>query len=82
MLERLGLIFLAGGFSALARYGVQGSVNDVVTARPTLLGTLLVNLSGALALGLPMAFTEDRLCQTFHDYRSRQALCIEIELLR
>jgi CrcB protein len=59
-LERIILIFTAGGLGALTRYGVQGYVNDLV-GRPTVLGTLVVNLSGAFALGLLMAFTEDRL---------------------
>ena len=59
-LERLVLVFLAGGLGALTRYGIQGLVNDVV-GRPTVLGTLVVNLSGAFALGVLMAVTENRL---------------------
>jgi CrcB protein len=59
-LERILLIFAAGGLGALTRYSIQGFVNDLV-GRPTVLGTLIVNLSGALALGLLMAYTEDHL---------------------
>jgi CrcB protein len=58
-LERLVLITLAGGLGALARYGIQGLANDLV-GRPTVLGTLVVNLSGAALLGFLLAVTEGR----------------------
>jgi fluoride exporter len=47
---------------AISRYAVQGWVNDLLG--PTLLGTLLVNVSGSFALGFLLAYTEDRLLVT------------------
>lgn len=45
------LMVAAGGLGALARYGVEGAVQDRTgSARPW--GTAVVNLLGALALGL------------------------------
>jgi CrcB protein len=57
--DRLILIGAAGALGALSRYGVQSWVNDLL-GRPTILGTLLVNLSGAFLLGLFLALTEER----------------------
>ena len=65
LLDRLALIGLAGAFGALARYAVQGRVNDLL-GRPTLLGTLAVNLSGAFLLGLFLALTEERFVLSGH----------------
>jgi len=59
-LERIIAIGLAGALGALSRYGLQSLVNEVA-GRPSLVGTLLVNLSGAFALGLLIAATENRL---------------------
>ena len=56
---RLSLIALAGAPGALSRYGLQGWVNNLA-GRPTVLGTMLVNVSGAFVLGLFLAATTDR----------------------
>lgn len=53
------LIGLAGALGAMSRYGVQSGVNEIL-GRPTVLGTLLVNLSGAFVLGLLLGATEER----------------------
>ena len=58
-LERIVLIGLAGAFGALSRYGIQSGVNELL-GRPSVLGTLIVNLSGAFLLGLLLATTADR----------------------
>jgi len=58
MWERVLLIAAAGALGALARYGVDGIVNDRLG--PTVLGTFIVNVSGALALGLFIGLTEGR----------------------
>jgi CrcB protein len=58
--ERIIAIGLAGALGALSRYGLQGLVNEVA-GRPSVVGTLLANLTGAFALGLLIAATEDRL---------------------
>jgi CrcB protein len=52
-------VAVAGALGALSRYGVQGWVNDAL-GRPTVMGTLVVNLSGAFVLGLFLALTEER----------------------
>lgn len=59
MLERVVLIAIGGALGALARYGVSGVVD--AWRGPTVLGIFAVNISGALALGLLIGFTEDRL---------------------
>ena len=59
-MERIIAIGLAGALGALSRYGLQSLVNEVA-GRPSLVGTLLVNLSGAFTLGLLIAATENRL---------------------
>jgi CrcB protein len=58
--ERIIAIGLAGALGALSRYGLQSLVNDVA-GRPSLLGTMLANLTGAFLLGLLVAATESRL---------------------
>ncbi len=58
-MDRLAWIGLAGAFGAISRYKVQGWVNDLI-GRPTVLGTLVVNISGAFVLGLFLALTEER----------------------
>ena len=58
-LERIVSIAIAGALGALSRYAVQGWVNDLA-GRPTLLGTFVVNVSGAFLLGLFLALTEER----------------------
>jgi fluoride exporter len=50
------LVILGGGFGAIARFLADGAVEAIASARggesDYPLGTLIVNLSGALALGL------------------------------
>lgn len=58
-MDRIAWIGLAGAFGAISRYKVQGWVNDLI-GRPTVLGTLAVNISGAFLLGLILALTEER----------------------
>ncbi len=59
-MERIIAIGLAGALGALSRYGLQSLVNEVA-GRPSIVGTLLANLSGAFLLGLLIAATENRL---------------------
>lgn len=59
-MERIVVVGLAGALGALSRYGLQSAVNDLL-GRPSVLGTLLVSLSGALALGMLLGATEQRL---------------------
>jgi CrcB protein len=59
-MERLVLIGIAGATGALARYGIQSGVTEAL-GRPTVLGTLLINVSGAFLLGLFLALTDERM---------------------
>jgi CrcB protein len=56
--ERIVLIAIGGALGALARYGVSGIIDN--WRGPTVLGIFVVNVSGALALGLLLGLTEDR----------------------
>jgi len=56
--ERLVLIAVGGALGALFRYGVEGLVDSRLG--PTVLGTFVVNVSGALALGVFLGITEGR----------------------
>ena len=56
--ERLLLIAAGGALGALSRYGVGGLVADRLG--PTVLGTFIVNISGALVLGVFLGLTEGR----------------------
>jgi CrcB protein len=58
--ERIVAIGVAGALGALSRYGLQSMVNQVA-GRPSLMGTMLANLTGAFLLGLIVAATEERL---------------------
>jgi CrcB protein len=58
MWERLLLIAAGGALGALSRYGVGGLVADRLG--PTVLGTFIVNISGALVLGVFLGLTEGR----------------------
>jgi CrcB protein len=58
-MDRLVLIGLAGATGALARYGIQNAVTEAL-GRSTVLGTLLINVSGAFLLGLVLAFIDER----------------------
>ena len=59
-MERLVLIGVAGATGALARYTIQIGVAEAL-GRPTVLGTLLINVTGAFLLGLFLALTDERL---------------------
>ncbi|HLG10639.1 MAG TPA: CrcB family protein [Dehalococcoidia bacterium] len=59
-MERILVVGLAGALGALSRYGLQSAINDAV-GRPTVLGTLIVNLTGSLLLGLLIGLTEERI---------------------
>ncbi len=56
--ERLLLIAAAGALGALSRYAIGGLIADRMG--PTVLGTFIVNISGALALGVFLGLTEGR----------------------
>jgi CrcB protein len=58
-MDRLILIGCAGALGALSRYGLQRLINDAL-GRPTVVSTLLVNLTGTFLLGLFIALTDDR----------------------
>ncbi len=58
MWERVLLVALAGAAGSVLRYGVSGFVDDRLG--PTVLGTFVVNISGALLLGLFLGLTEER----------------------
>jgi fluoride exporter len=53
------LIGVAGAAGALSRYGLQYAVASLL-GRPTILGTMAVNLSGCFIIGLVMALALDR----------------------
>jgi CrcB protein len=59
-LERVILVAFAGALGAVSRYALEGWVNDLI-GRPTVIGTFVVNISGALFLGLFLAVSEERL---------------------
>ncbi len=59
LLQKVLLIGFAGALGAMLRYGVQTWVNSAAGG-PTVLGTFLVNVSGAFLLGLLIALTEER----------------------
>lgn len=50
-MDRLLVIAMAGALGAVSRYGIQSLVNELA-GRPSVLGTLLVNLTGALVIGV------------------------------
>jgi CrcB protein len=56
--ERVLLVALAGAAGSLLRYGVLAFVDDRIG--PTVLGTFVVNVTGALLLGLLLGVTEER----------------------
>jgi CrcB protein len=58
-MERIVVIGLAGALGAISRYGAQVLMNEL-TGRPSVTGTLLVNLTGSLALGLLLGFAQER----------------------
>lgn len=58
-MEKVLLIGCAGAFGAASRYAVQTWVQQLAGG-PTVIGTLIVNVSGAFLLGLLIALTEDR----------------------
>lgn len=60
MLQKLLLIAVAGGFGALARYGLAGLVQRA-TNGDFPLGTAVVNVTGCLLFGVLWAVMESRL---------------------
>ena len=58
-MQKILLIAVAGGFGALARYGLAGWIHRIYPGEFPL-GTLGVNLSGCLLFGLLWALTEQR----------------------
>jgi CrcB protein len=58
MWERVLLVALGGAVGSVLRYAVAGWVND--WAGPSAWGTFVVNVTGALALGLFLGATEER----------------------
>ena len=56
-MERVFAVAIGGALGALCRYGLSSAMNEV-SGRPTVLGTLIANLSGALLLGLLLVFSE------------------------
>jgi CrcB protein len=58
-MERIIVIAAGGALGALSRYGLSTLMNEL-TGRPSVLGTLIANLSGALLLGLLLGFAEER----------------------
>lgn len=58
-MERVLAVAIGGALGALCRYGLSSAMNEV-SGRPTVLGTLIANLSGALLLGLLLGFFDER----------------------
>ena len=59
-MQKITLLFLAGGIGCLARYGVAGFVQRVYGGELPL-GTLIVNLLGCLLFGFVWTLADDRL---------------------
>ena len=59
-LTKLSLIALAGSLGALSRYGMQLAARDIL-GHTTVLGTFVVNISGAFLIGLLFGLAEDHL---------------------
>lgn len=59
MIERLALVGLGGMLGALLRYGAGGLIHRLFEGRFPL-GTLLINVSGCLAIGFLFTLAEDR----------------------
>jgi fluoride exporter len=59
-MQKITLLFLAGGIGCLARYGLAGFVQRVYGGELPL-GTLIVNLLGCLMFGFVWTLAEDRL---------------------
>jgi CrcB protein len=57
--ERIILVGIAGALGALSRYGLQVAIH-IALGRPTVLSTMLVNVSGSFLLGLFIALTDSR----------------------
>lgn len=58
-MEKVLLIGAAGALGAISRYAVQTWFN-ALNGGPTVVGTLIVNVSGAFLIGLLVALTEER----------------------
>lgn len=64
-MERIFFIGLAGAAGSISRYTLQTAANHIA-GRPTVLGTIAVNLSGAFLLGLLLGAAESRLSLPGH----------------
>jgi CrcB protein len=58
--DRVIVIACAGALGAVTRYAMQGLANDLA-GRPTVFGTLAVNLLGSLLLGVLIGWAEEHL---------------------
>ena len=58
-MERMIVIAAGGALGALSRYGLSSLMNEIA-GRPSVLGTLIANLSGALILGLLLGLVQER----------------------
>jgi CrcB protein len=58
-MTRILVIGLGGALGAISRYGVSSIMNQVM-GHPSVTGTLIANLTGALALGLLLGFLVER----------------------
>jgi CrcB protein len=58
-MERLLVIALGGALGALSRYGLSSLMNEIA-GHPSVLGTLIANLSGALVLGVLLGVIQER----------------------
>lgn len=58
-MERLLAVAIGGALGAVSRYALSSLINEL-TARPSILGTLIVNLTGSLLLGLLLGYAEER----------------------
>ena len=58
-MERLLAVAIGGALGAVSRYALSSLINELA-ARPSVLGTLIVNLTGSLLLGLLLGYAEER----------------------
>ena len=58
-MERLLAVAIGGALGAVSRYALSSLINELA-ARPSVQGTLIVNLTGSLLLGLLLGYAEER----------------------
>ena len=58
-MERLLAVAIGGALGAVSRYALSSLINELA-ARPSVLGMLIVNLTGSLLLGLLLGYAEER----------------------